>query len=79
MEVTQELVDDAIDLLSHETMPELDLDELLLSIGMNIVDIQAVLSHMAPENRPVTKDVTPRGPPGEYLSDEKLRRLRHMR
>ena len=79
MEVTQGLVDDAIDLLSQETMPELDLDELLLSIGMNIVDIQAVLSHTAPAIHPVTEDVAPRGPPCEYLSDEKLRRLRHMR
>lgn len=94
MAVTQELVDDAMDLLAHETMPELDLHELLMSIGTSVSEIEDALFRYAPvlpsPPQPRTavlvyQDPVETGAPpapsteSPYLSEERLRILRHMR
>lgn len=90
MDVTQELVDDAMDLLAHETMPEVELQELLMTMGSSIDDVEYALFRNDPSPPPRRVRVyhdpppsTPSDSPTEdettYLSDEKLRRLRHMR
>ena len=93
MALTQELVDDAMDLLAHETMPELDLDELLMSIGTSVSEIEDALFRYAtvfpspPQRRtavhiyqdPVQTAASPASEESPYLSEERLRILRHMR
>ena len=93
MALTQDLVDDAMDLLAHETMPELDLDELLMSIGTSVSDIEdarfryAPVLPMPPQPRttvfiyqdPVETDTPSALEENSYLSEERLRILRHMR
>ena len=84
-EMTQELVNDVIDLLAYEGMPEVDIQELLMSVGMSIDESSLFRSAPIPPrtnvNWTIFHDPDPSHPPTNqpYLTDSKRRRLRHMR
>ena len=93
MTVTQELVDGAMDLLAHETMPDIDIQELIMSIGTSVNEIEDALSRYSPVlqspplpstavfiyHDPVETGAHPASEERPYLSEERLRILRHMR
>ena len=73
--IEQDDVDDVMDMLAHEEMPEMDAEEEM-AMAFDPYDILRVVSDGAEEN--VFDDYAAK-PPEKFPSAEAMRRLMHMR